>query len=204
MLMPEVQLDLECEVPELHVKSPLDTVTAKEANEVARAMSAAGAGVLWRKLSQVFEQMQWAEEEIKAAEQQHMECWARVHDAFRYLAWKLMVGPCERIYRTHVREIIERVIAGEDLRRGTWAEVLATLSEASLEAPLNQTGLAAMVQAFGKVYSDSRLATPVMEPYPGAAAELVGKLRVKLACERDARKVIASSPRRLHKVLAHA
>lgn len=89
-------------------------------------------------LDSLDDQFTWAEEEIEAAQRRHGE-----HD--RGPLWKSfgLLRPTqdrswpERVYRTHCRELLDRIAAGADTRPATDAEKLAVLSAASQTAPLN-------------------------------------------------------------------
>lgn len=52
------------------------------------------------------------------------------------------------LYDSHARELTERAKAGQDLRPGTKAEVLAGLIVASLKAPLTPSGVALTEKLF--------------------------------------------------------
>ncbi len=51
------------------------------------------------------------------------------------------VGVHEQLYRSHARELLDRVAAGQDLRHATSAEVLLAMKEVSLETPMNNAGI---------------------------------------------------------------
>lgn len=51
------------------------------------------------------------------------------------------VGVHEQLYRSHARELLERVAAGKDLRPATSAEVLAAMKEVTLRTPMNNAGM---------------------------------------------------------------
>ena len=77
-----------------------------------------------------------AEQEIARAERgKRGATKATIHDSFRLLAPGVLLNLTEDVYRHHCREIIGRVIRGEDARPATKAEVMAHISRASLEAP---------------------------------------------------------------------
>jgi hypothetical protein len=87
----------------------------------------------------VFEAMEWAEEEIKAARRRHPWRADIIHHAFSVLAPR-DIGPgmgTEFVYRGHVRELLERVAASADLHPATAAEICLALVETSLQAPMH-------------------------------------------------------------------
>lgn len=87
------------------------------------------------------ERIDWAEEEIRAAQKRHPGQAARVWHGFSLLRATHRRLEFELLFRAHCREILDRIAAGEPTQPGTAAEVLAALAEASLRAPLNtETG----------------------------------------------------------------
>ncbi|WP_067903735.1 hypothetical protein [Nocardia vaccinii] len=56
----------------------------------------------------------------------------------------------EFVYRSHARELLERVAAGADTRPGTAAEVAAAMMATSLAAPLNSTGVGLYLRMWRK------------------------------------------------------
>lgn len=76
----------------------------------------------------------------------------RLKDSYQFLRPSKVLrgfldGP---LYRVHVRELLERVIAYEALEPGTDAECLAAMSHMSLQAPPDQDFTAAMHVLFKK------------------------------------------------------
>lgn len=89
---------------------------------------------------------------------------------------------CDEVYRAHATELVERVIAGEDTRPGTKAEVLCCLLGAALRAPLNTSGMALADHLFAQVMPGSRLpSTKAREFYQGQVAEDLAQARVRCA-----------------------
>jgi hypothetical protein len=95
-------------------------------------------------LTSVFASMEWAEEEIGKARVRHPKHADRIFHSFT-----LLCPPDDRrmatelVYRSHCRELLDRVAAGDDTRPGTVAEVCCAMAEASLATPLTSsaTGL---------------------------------------------------------------
>jgi hypothetical protein len=89
-------------------------------------------------LDSTLDQCAWADEEIEAAQLRHDE-------RDRGPLWRSfsLLRPThdrpwpELVYRTHCRELLDRVATGADTRPATDAEKLAVLSAASQAAPLN-------------------------------------------------------------------
>lgn len=85
-----------------------------------------------------------AEGEIKAAMRRHPK-----HADALWHCFSLIqptgegegVGVHEQLYRSHARELLDRVAAGVDLRPATSAEVLLAMKEVSLRTPMNNAGI---------------------------------------------------------------
>ena len=85
--------------------------------------------------------MDWAEDEIASAQRRHPDAADRIWSAFRLLQTTSdLMASSEVLYRAHARELIGRVVRGEDTRPGTAAEGVAVMREASLAAPLTAAG----------------------------------------------------------------
>lgn len=90
-------------------------------------------------IAKVFALMGVAEEEILAAKRRTRDAAARkrAHDAFKHLAPpEGMSALADWVYRAHARELLDRALAGQDLRPATKPEVMMALMRASLRAPL--------------------------------------------------------------------
>ena len=99
-------------------------------------------GDLMDVLTGAFERMDWAEDEIARAQKRHPESADRIWHGFKLLCPEN--GTSERmgvefVYRSHCRELLDRVAAGQDTRPGTGAEVCIACCEASALAPLTET-----------------------------------------------------------------
>lgn len=144
-------------------------------------------------LRNLFDCMEIAEEEIAAAKAIAPDgvTEKRIDDAFRYLSPSdLLQNKTLELYRAHAHEIIARVAAGEDLRPGTEAEVLAALCESSLAAPLNSIAALLYARLFRSVFPELKelhfeAAYAGTSYYEMQADELLARTRRKLACERD-------------------
>ncbi|WP_067722788.1 hypothetical protein, partial [Nocardia yamanashiensis] len=88
----------------------------------------------------IFEQMQWAEEEIAAAQRRHPAAADLLWHSFILCKHDHPKMLREILFRAHCREILDRVVAGRDTRDGTAAEVILVTYAASLVAPMNTTG----------------------------------------------------------------
>ncbi|MFG2847457.1 hypothetical protein ACGF12_30455 [Kitasatospora sp. NPDC048296] len=102
-------------------------------------------------LEPLFEAMEWAEEEIEAARQRHQET-ARgpIWHSFSLMTPTLDRLKNERLYRIHVRELLERVDTGRDTRPATDAEMMIGLLESSLQAPLTSAATCLYLRIFAR------------------------------------------------------
>ena len=97
-------------------------------NEVIAGISSA--------LGPLFDAMIWAEDEIDAAMHRHPSAAGRIHRSFLLLRPTQPLMRTAMVYRSHCRELLDRVARGEDTRPGTAAECCIALSGTSLLAPL--------------------------------------------------------------------
>jgi hypothetical protein len=86
----------------------------------------------------VFDQIEWAEQEIQAALGRHPQHAEQIDRSFPLLCPNsgLERMNSEMVYRAHCREILDRVAVGGDTRRGTAAEVCCAMLETSLRTPI--------------------------------------------------------------------
>lgn len=90
-------------------------------------------------LTRTFAQMEWAEEEIEKARRRHRAHSDRIYHSFSLLTPTHERMATEMVYRSHCRELLERVAASQDTRPGTAAEVCVVCCESSMLAPLTET-----------------------------------------------------------------
>jgi len=88
-------------------------------------------------------------------------------------------GYSDDLYRAHVRELLARALAGEDMRPGTYAEMLGSLSNASLKSPLHSSGLFVMEHCFEMCFQGTKLTRSKLggEAYPGELDENIREAR---------------------------
>lgn len=94
-----------------------------------------------------------------------------------------VISSRRELYRSFVREIVGRMERGEDIAKGTRAEVLLALSEGTMRAPLKRDHAVAMAKIFAEVFGEQaeggmfepgELASIAdEESYPGAAEEII-------------------------------
>lgn len=90
-------------------------------------------------LGNVFASMDWAEDEIEQASRRHPDQRDTLYHAFS-VAQPRDIGTgmgAEFVYRSHVRELLERVAAGADTRIPTAAEMCLVCAQTSLKVPLH-------------------------------------------------------------------
>jgi len=183
------QLDLTIADHELYERGSDDVVPATKLDMIAGKLIDMGAGGLAFSMARAFDYMRLAEEEIEQAVQRHPEHTEKLKRAFQYLAWMDPQLPTDEVYRGHARQLLERIVNGDSLNPGTWAEALMALSKASMKAPLNQKAMAAMYIAMERTMGPVSMQFYVAEPYQGAAMELLSALITKGAKERDVSKI---------------
>ncbi|GGM76678.1 hypothetical protein GCM10012275_54260 [Longimycelium tulufanense] len=85
----------------------------------------------------------WAEDEISQAMNRHPDHADTLFHSFLLLTPTHTLMGTEFVFRSHCRELLERVAAGEDTRSGTAAEVCCACHDISLVTPLSSpaTGL---------------------------------------------------------------
>jgi hypothetical protein len=94
-------------------------------------------------LGGIFDQMEWAEDEIKKAIRRHPSEKDALYHSFTLLKSTHDLMGTEFVFRAHCRELLDRVAAGEDTRPGTAAEVCCISHDVSLATPMTTpaTGL---------------------------------------------------------------
>lgn len=97
----------------------------------------AGFAALLRGIADQSDQWEWAENEIKKARARHPRHADRIWHSFHLLRprTELTLLKFEMPFRSHCREILNRVVAGEDTRPGTAAEVWCGMRELSRLSP---------------------------------------------------------------------
>ncbi len=110
----------------------------QDLNAACDKMFGDGASGVLAAIAGAFEQMQWAEDEIEQAEERHPAHRDRLYHGFGLLQpnTSLERMKSEMVYRSHCRELIERLIAGTDTRLGTAAEVCCLMQQTSMHGPL--------------------------------------------------------------------
>lgn len=138
-------------------------------------------------MSHVMSHLEVAERELARARRKYG---AEVPHAFAILyPTPVLRGTAPRVYRSHCRELIRRVVRNQDTRAPTRAELMCAVSRMSLAAPLNEVGAAAYEYLFRRVMGRAALERvlgdrgPAREPWPGAIGELLHGLRRRMRVE---------------------
>jgi hypothetical protein len=89
-------------------------------------------------LTGIFDSMSWAEEEIEKARARHPRHADRIYHSFMLLTPNLSLEAMstEFVYRSHCRELLDRVADGTDTRPATAAEICCLMCTTSQAAPL--------------------------------------------------------------------
>lgn len=103
-----------------------------------------------------FDMMEWAQDEIEAAQTRHGETGeGPLHRTFSLLALPAEGGfELEAVYRAHARELLDRVQAHGDLTLATDAEVIIALKHTSLVAPLKPEAVTLYFRLFARRLPD--------------------------------------------------
>jgi hypothetical protein len=110
-------------------------------------------------LSDAFDQTDWAEDEIEQARKLHPECADALYHAFKLLAPTAILQqarPAEFVYRSHYRELLERVASGQDTRPATDAEIACACCETSLAVPLNTAATGLYIRIWQRAFPGHR------------------------------------------------
>lgn len=165
------------------VGAPIDAIefipTASRAAEVAPSGVAELLAAVQDSVRGPLEQVDVAESMIDVAVHAHP-----AHADVLWHSFVLLRPTCERmntdfVYRAHVRELLERVRAGQDTRSGTAAELCAALSEASQRAPLRASAFGLYTRMWRQAFADDARLVHVMpagEHYEAIAGSQIDDL----------------------------
>jgi len=143
-------------------------------------------GELGSVVSQTFDRMEIAEEEIRAANvargRSPGDKDSRVHRSFRILCPpECMLGKSSEVYRAHARELLGRVATRKDTQPGTLAECLCAVLDMSLKAPLTSSYGAVAEKLWAACGMPVIDGEGPREAWPGESDEIIAALRRKLA-----------------------
>ncbi|MFD5610469.1 hypothetical protein [Kitasatospora sp. NPDC127060] len=98
------------------------------------------------------------EAEIAAARKRHGETErGPIWGAFLLLQHTPPLEKVPRLYRAHVREVLDRVATGQDTRPATDAELLAALSASSVQVPLSPSAACLVARLLARLPSGETL-----------------------------------------------
>ncbi|MFC8532065.1 hypothetical protein [Nocardia sp. NPDC057227] len=125
------------------------STTDRAAHHTATLRASSSAGILRRvavldelfagALGGIFERMEWAEEEIVAARARNPRRADRIHHSFCLLNSHHDRMATEFVYRSHCRELLDRVATDQDTRPATAAEICCAMLQISLFSPLRSS-----------------------------------------------------------------
>lgn len=154
-----------------------------------------GAGDLFRQIHSVFALMEIAEEEIEAALRKNRDDVATMKRIWgSFLTCRPQFHDMsEIVYRAHVREIIARAARNEKqkvLNEGTNAEAMWAMVHTSFATTLNNLGTSVYAELFRRCFPEkvSEFRLEILdryEPYDGAAAEEIARIKRKHSVERE-------------------
>lgn len=91
-------------------------------------------------LGGMFDQIDWAEDEITQAQSRHPASSDLLHHSFELLAATDELMTQQFVYRAHCRELLDRLAGGQDTRPATTVEVICACCRTSMIAPMTTTG----------------------------------------------------------------
>jgi hypothetical protein len=98
--------------------------------------------------------IEWAENEIERATHRRPDQADVLYHAFPLLQPRPWMR-VEFVYRSHARELLDRLAAGQDTRPATAAELCWACCQASQEAPLTTTAAGLYFRAWAEAFPDS-------------------------------------------------
>ncbi|MCA1196247.1 hypothetical protein [Saccharopolyspora sp. 6V] len=114
-------------------------------------------GDIGREIIGAFEALGWAEDEIDAARTRHPDAADTLWHSFALLPPRQELMSTEFVYRSHAVEILERVVAGQDTRPATAAEVCCVLAQASQVTPLASVASGLYCRMWRRAFPDQPL-----------------------------------------------
>lgn len=108
--------------------------------------------------TEVFMRFIWAADEIAQATAAHPHAADQLHHAGPLLTPRFAQMATEIVYRSHCRELLHRVAAGEDTRPATAAEVCCMLADISAVVRINPEAVGLYLRMFSAV-------APEQEPF---------------------------------------
>lgn len=144
----------------------------------------------WGVVANTFELMDIAEDEIARMKELYPDKIEMIHRSFTILRPTIYLQEVSKeVYRSHIKELLMRVVNGQDTRVATDAELMSILSGATFGAPLNRTGTGLYVRLFRRIFpdfmfgesmSDETLNDKYYEDWDGQLDEVDSRERKKL------------------------
>ena len=129
-------------------------------------------------LGKLFGSMEITEDLIAEFQSHHPEKEAELFDAFlTVIPTHNMLNMHSAVFESHVRELLQRVVDGEDLTAATNAEIVCVISVVSAQTPLTANAAYLFSQTFRAVFGEEKYNEiwKDLEPherYPGASGDL--------------------------------
>jgi len=130
----------------------------------------------------LFDLMDIAEGEIQHFQKRHPAHKPDLFDAFMTIVpTHNMTQLNHKLYIEHCRELLERVVAGEDLRKATKAEMCAVFANTSMIAPIHGNAVYLYAKLFEDVFGEQPWSDMVelRENYDGASDYWLTELETK-------------------------
>jgi hypothetical protein len=152
---------------------------AQEGPDLRGLLSKVGLG----RIGSLFDCMETAERLIAAYQARHPDRADLLYDAFLTIRpTGSMTEKRAELYEAHARELLQRVVDGEDVRPATKAELVCILCDTSLIAGLHGDAAYLYTRLFREVFGQDALDlgdVVLQESYVGAADLLLDKLKAK-------------------------
>lgn len=101
-----------------------------------------------------FDLLEWGEDEISRSLHRRPHAADALHHSFMLIRPTSDRMRTEIVYRSHCRELLDRVANGRDTRRGTAVEVVIALCEVALATPINATATGLLFRMWTKAFPD--------------------------------------------------
>lgn len=159
-----------------------------EAENKANILSAFDAiGFDARHIYGIFEYVDIAEKFIEDTIRQQPHRASDIWDTFKLLQPSTkMMKMHMKLYDSHIRELMQRILNGEDLKPATRAEILIAMSDVASVIPIHNCGAYLFSRLFKQIFGAKHPTVTAIdsvklnEPYAGAADEMESELRHKL------------------------
>lgn len=138
----------------------------------------------------VFEYVDIADKFIEDTIRKYPDRAPELWDTFKLLQPSTkMMKMHHKVYDHHIRELMQRVLNGDDLKPATRAEIQVEMSEVSQVIPIHNRGAFLFSRLFKQIFGATHRivqdidTVALNEPYKGAADEMESELRHKLRNE---------------------